>query len=87
MQWLSRIASPAVWLLSATVSGLLKLLRIKGNEGSQVTEEEIQLLVSEGHEQGVIDLDERNMLNRVMRLGDRTADSLMTPRTRIVWLD
>ena len=27
------------------------------------------------------------MLNRVMRLGDRTADSLMTPRTRIAWLD
>ena len=45
------------------------------------------MLVSEGHEQGVIDLDERNMINRVMRLGDRTADSLMTPRTRIAWLD
>jgi putative hemolysin len=45
------------------------------------------MLVSEGHEQGVIDDDERNMMNRVMRLGDRTADSLMTPRTRIAWLD
>jgi putative hemolysin len=66
---------------------LLKLLRVGNGGGSQVTEEEIQLLVSEGHEQGVIDLDERNMLNRVMRLGDRTADSLMTPRTRIAWLD
>jgi putative hemolysin len=45
------------------------------------------MLVSESHEQGVIDSDERNMMHRVMRLGDRTADSLMTPRTRIVWLD
>ena len=87
MHWLSRIASPAVWLLSATVRGLLKLLRVDRTDSSQVTEEEIHLLVSEGHEQGVIDLDERNMLNRVMRLGDRTADSLMTPRTRIAWLD
>lgn len=87
MHWLSRMASPVVWLLSATVRGLLRLLPIKGSDGSQVTEEEIQLLVSEGHEQGVFDLDERNMLNRVMRLGDRTADSLMTPRTRIAWLD
>jgi putative hemolysin len=33
------------------------------------------LLVSEGHEQGVIDADERNMMNRVMRLGDRTAEA------------
>jgi putative hemolysin len=87
MHWLSRLASPVVWLLSATVRALLKLLRTGDSGGSQITEEEIQLLVSEGHEQGVIDLDERNMLNRVMRLGDRTADSLMTPRTRIAWLD
>jgi putative hemolysin len=43
--------------------------------------------VAESHEQGVIDEDERNMLNRVLRLGDRSTDSLMTPRTRIVWLD
>jgi putative hemolysin len=35
----------------------------------------------------VIDSDERNMMNRVLRLGDRTADSMMTPRTRIAWLD
>jgi putative hemolysin len=87
MHWLSRLASPVVWLLSATVRALLRLLRVDGRDGSQITEEEIQLLVSEGHEQGVFDLDERNMLNRVMRLGDRTADSLMTPRTRIAWLD
>ncbi|MGE4366596.1 MAG: hemolysin family protein [Thermomonas sp.] len=87
MHALSRLASPAVWLLSATVRGLLRLLRVSGSDGSRVTEEEIQLLVSEGHEQGVIDSDERNMLNRVMRLGDRTADSLMTPRTKIAWLD
>ena len=87
MHWLSRLASPVVWLLSATVRGLLRLLRMDRSDGTQVTEEEIQLLVSEGHEQGVFDLDERNMLNRVMRLGDRTADSLMTPRTRIAWLD
>jgi putative hemolysin len=87
MHWLSRMASPVVWLLSATVRLFLKLLRINGHSDAQVTEEEIQLLVSESHEQGVIDLDERNMMNRVLRLGDRTADSLMTPRTRITWLD
>ncbi|WP_374248169.1 hemolysin family protein [Thermomonas sp.] len=87
MHWLSRLASPVVGLLSATVRVLLRLLRTGDGGGSQVTEEEIHLLVSEGHEQGVIDLDERNMLTRVMRLGDRTADSLMTPRTRIAWLD
>ena len=45
------------------------------------------MLVAESHEQGVIDVHERDMVNRVIRLGDRTADSLMTPRNRIAWLD
>ena len=35
----------------------------------------------------MIDADERKMVNRVLGLGDRTTDSLMTPRTRITWLD
>jgi putative hemolysin len=87
MHWLSRIATPAVWLLSASVRALMRLMRLDDAGDSKVTEEEIRLLLSESHEQGVIDDHERNMMNRVMRLGDRTADSLMTPRTRIVWLD
>ena len=87
MHWLSRLAAPAVRLLGASVGGILRLLRLKDTEAGQVTEEEIRLLVSESHEQGVIDADERNMMNRVLRLGDRTAASLMTPRTRIAWLD
>jgi putative hemolysin len=87
MHWLSRIATPVVWLLSASVRALMRLLRLDGTEAAQVTEEEIRLLVSESHEQGVIDADERNMMNRVLHLGDRDAHSLMTPRTRIAWLD
>ncbi|NLA68338.1 MAG: HlyC/CorC family transporter [Gammaproteobacteria bacterium] len=87
MHGLSRVATPAVWLLSASVHGMLRLLRLSGTEAAHVTEEEIRLLVSESHEQGVIDADERNMMNRVLALGDRDAESLMTPRTRIAWLD
>jgi putative hemolysin len=87
MHWLSVIATPVVWLLSNSVRGLLRLLRISNVDSAHVTEEEIRLLVSESHEQGVIDTDERNMMNRVLRLGDRTADSLMTPRKKITWLD
>lgn len=87
MHWVSWIATPAVWLLMVSTQGMLKLLRLDQTQASNVTEEEIRLLVSESHEQGVIDADERKMMNRVLGLGDRTADSLMTPRTRITWLD
>lgn len=87
MHWTAWIARPAVWLLTVSIRGLLKLLRLDRTEASTVSEEEIRLLVSESHEQGVIDADERKMMNRVLDLGDRTTDSLMTPRTRITWLD
>lgn len=87
MHGIARVAKPAVTLLSSSVQGLLRMLRLADTEAAQVSEEEIRLLVSESHEQGVIDAEERNMMNRVLQLGDRSAESLMTPRTRIAWLD
>ncbi len=87
MAIMTAIAKPFVLVLAASTRFLLKLLRADRADGDRVTEEEIRLLVAEGHEQGVIDAGEQAMLNRVLRLGDRTAASLMTPRTRIVWLD
>ena len=84
---LATAAKPVVMALGAINRAVLRLLGIKDDARNAITEEEIQLLVSESHEQGVIDDDERNMMHRVMRLGDRDAESLMTPRTRITWLD
>ncbi|MGO4220973.1 hemolysin family protein [Lysobacter sp. TAF61] len=84
---LSRAARPVVATLGAINRLVLRMLGIKDDARSAISEEEIRLLVSESHEQGVIDADERKMMNRVLSLGDRTAESLMTPRTRIAWLD
>ena len=84
---LSRFAKPVVLTLGAINRGVLRILGIRDDARSAITQEEIQLLVSEGHEQGAIDDDERNMMQRVMRLGGRTVESIMTPRTRIIWLD
>jgi len=87
MGWLAKLAFPFVWLLSRTTQLVLRLIGLGKDESASVTEEEIRMLVAESHEAGVIDSHERDMMNRVMRLGDRTADSLMTPRKKIVWLD
>ncbi|WP_374603927.1 hemolysin family protein [Arenimonas sp.] len=87
MKWISLVATPFVWLLSHSTRLLMKVLRLDRGQADQVTEEEIRMLVAESHEQGVIDVSERNMINRVLRLGDRSSAGLMTPRTRIVWLD
>lgn len=87
MNAISFITKPFVWLLSASTRLLMRILGLDKNNQDTVTDEEIRHLVAESHEQGNLDADERNMLNRVLRLGERTADSLMTPRTLIIWLD
>ncbi len=87
MNIISVIATPFVYLLSLSTRTLLRLIGLNRGRDNQVSEEEIRMLVAESHEQGVIDADERNMINRVLRLGDRSSAGLMTPRTRIVWLD
>ena len=84
---LSRAATPFVWLLNFSSGTLLRLLNVRGRGSDVASEEEIRLLVAESAEHGVLDRDEHNMVNRVLRLGDRTVDSVMTPRTRIVWLN
>lgn len=84
---LAKAARPVVATLGAINRAVLRLLGIRDDARSDISEEEIRLLVTESHEQGVIDADERKMVNRVLSLGDRTVDSLMTPRTRITWLD
>lgn len=84
---LSRLTAPFVWLLNASSNALLRLMRINQHGRGVVSEEEIRMLVAESAEQGVLDPDEHNMVNRVLRLGDRTVDSVMTPRMRIAWLD
>lgn len=87
MTALARAAAPLVWLLSFLVSLSLKLLRVNTEGGERISEEEIRLLLAEGAEQGVIDADERRMVERALRLGDRPVASIMTPRTQITWLN
>ena len=87
LQILSNGAKPVVGILGAINRLFLRLFGIRDDRVQAISEEEIRLLVTESHEQGVIDADERKMMNRVLSLGDRTTDSVMTPRNRIVWLD
>ncbi len=84
---LSRVTHPFVIVLAVTTRTCLRLLGARQDNESKVTEEEIRLLVAESAEQGEIEDIERSMINRALRLSDRTAESLMTPRNRIAWLD
>jgi putative hemolysin len=83
----SAIASPMVHLLTISTDAICRLFGQQPSEQPPVTEEEIKILVQQGTDAGVFEESEQDMVEAVLRLGDRTARALMTPRTQIVWLD
>ena len=87
MTLLSRIAMPVVWLLDASTTLAFRLVGGKAASASAVTAEEIKTLVSEAESAGIIEIEERRMISGVLRLGDRTARGLMTPRTEVDRID
>ena len=87
MQALARATSPLVRFLSASTNVTLQLLRMRPSIEPSVTEEEIKALMEQGTQAGIFDLAERDLVQRIFKLGDRTVDMLMTPRKKVVWLD
>jgi putative hemolysin len=83
----SWIFSPLARLLNVSTDAVFKLSGKRLPESPTITEEEIRTLVEKGTEAGVFEESEQDMLEAVFSLGDRSARSLMTPRTQIVWLD
>lgn len=87
MKHLLVIFSPIVVLLGTTSSLMLHLIGVKGERQEMVTEEEVKEMIREGTDLGVFEQAEEQMVNKVLKLGDKTAASLMTPRNDILWLD
>jgi len=87
MQILSRVTGPFVWLLGTTTESLLKLLGLAGGRQETVTEEEVRSLISEGTQAGIFDPREKEMIDGVLRLADRTVRAIMTPRPEVTWLE
>ena len=87
MRVLSIIAFPLVRLLSLSTEIMLKLFgRKKGKEPS-ITEEEIQVLMEQGTEEGIFEHSEHELVSNIFRLDDKSIASVMTPRKDIFSLD
>lgn len=86
MNVLSRITSPVVWLLGASTNALLWCFRFRQTSEPTITEEEVRILIRQGTDAGVFERDERDIVDRVFRLGDRRVSAIMTPRTNLVVL-
>lgn len=86
MAVVSRVGAPVVWLLDASTKGLFRLFGATTDTTTAVTDEEIRSVVAEAETAGVIEAHEKVMISGVLRLGDRPARAVMTPRTDVDWI-
>jgi putative hemolysin len=87
MMLLSKIAHPVIWFLRQVTELALRLFTAPPVEDPRMTEEEVKTLIAEGTEAGVFEPAEKEMLEGVLRVADRSVRSIMTPRPDVVWLD
>jgi len=87
MNLLAESGAPIVWFLRVSTHGVLALFRIKPAADNVVTEEEVKALIAEGASTGVFHPAEQEMIEGVLRIGDRTVRSIMVPRPAVDWLD
>jgi putative hemolysin len=87
MSAVARVGAPIEWFLSASTDFVLRLLPVRSQGAAPVTDEEITFMLREGVATGHIPLAETAIVEMALRLGDRRASAVMTPRTQIEWLD
>jgi putative hemolysin len=84
MQWSLRLFAPSIALLNGSGVLLLKALGLASTGHRHVhSPEEIELLIAESRDGGLLEPLEQVRLHRALRLGLRTARQLMVPRTRL----
>ncbi len=87
MLFLSKVFSPFIRLMSGATNFVLRLIGVNASSEPPITEEELQMLISQGTQAGVFQEAEQEMVEGIFSLGDSRVYSLMTPRTDLIWLD
>lgn len=82
---ITKLLSPIVCILSFITNGLLRLLGIDPNANKPfITTDELKTMVNASHEEGIIETEEKEMINNVFDFGQSTAKDVMIPRTDMV---
>jgi CBS domain containing-hemolysin-like protein len=88
VQFTARLLRGVIWLLNGSSQGLLRLFGIRRAAQHHVhSREEIDRLIAESAEGGVVGADEHQRLRQALMLGERSLRKLMVPRPRIVAID
>lgn len=81
------VLTPVIWVVDIFAKGLMFIFRINPNEKSAITEAELRTVVEASHEDGVIEKDEKTMINNVFDFSDSVAKELMIPNIDMVCVE
>ena len=85
---LMKVLTPVIWFVNLFSSGILKLMGIQNsNKNISMTESELRTIVDVSHEEGVIEEDEKDMINKVFDLGDAKAKDVMVPKMDVEFVE
>lgn len=85
---LMAVLRPFTSLIEVTVHGIMYLCGIRDfDDDTDVTEEEIRSMVSEGQEQGVLQDSEADMITNIFEFSDKEVRDIMTHRNDICGIE
>lgn len=83
-----KVMTPFIFVINGLSTVVLLLLRVDAKaKNTAMTETELRTIVEVSHEDGVIESDEREMINNVFDLGDARAKDVMVPRVHVTFAD
>ena len=77
------ITKPVVFVLNIITGFIIKLLGGNQEHGPSLTEEELKTIVTVGHEEGVLEKEEKEMIHNVFEFGETEIKEIMTPRIHV----
>ncbi len=84
---LCQLTYPFVVVLNMSTKVILKVFGQKPMKESTITQEEIDRVLRQGFQSGVIDAFEHKVFQKVLQFGDKEVSMMMTPRIKVVFLD
>lgn len=87
LQWSLAVFRPLLFVLNGAATLMLRLVRVEIEGHRHLhSPEEIELMIAESRDGGLLEPDEQQRLRRALRLGARPAGDLMVPRARMTTL-
>lgn len=89
LNWFYRLSYPMIWALNGSANFLIRLAAIPpSTKGERAhSGEELRLILTESHAEGILDQDAKKLLERVLDFTDRSVRQVMVPSVEVAFLD